>query len=144
MANGSDNSSCAPPPGDGRFGAFRPGGGNMTPPARPNVADHADAVVEAAEEFEAGPVEVEVVADYDAEQEPEFQDLQQFQNNFSVGKNKWILEPGLLAGKSSDRVVDIYPISQDPRARNAFPPNIPPPNINAPVLDTTKNFEPTK
>ena len=136
MANGSDNSSCAPPPGGNRFGGGRPGGGNMMPPARPNVGDHADAVVEAAEEFEAGPVQVEVVADYDAEQEPEFQDLQQFQNNFSAGKNKWILEPGLLAGKSSDRVVDIYPISQDPRARNAFPPNIPPPNINAPVLDT--------
>jgi hypothetical protein len=67
---------------------------------------------------------------YDASPEPidELEDLKEgeaLNYNFSAGKNKWIANPGLLLGKSTDFTVPLLPLMQDPRVSDAYPADVP-------------------
>lgn len=67
---------------------------------------------------------------YVAEPEPDFEELEEFEHNYSIGKDKWILNAQILDGSSTDHYAASLPPMQDPRNRRAFPANVPGQNIN--------------
>lgn len=93
------------------------------------LEQRSDELNEAAERVEDGDAEeLERIPPYDPQAQPSFDSLRRYEFNFSVGKNKWIFNPSILAG-GNGTLIPAFSANQDPRVAWAFPANVPsPPN----------------